>query len=98
MSEANTSPTPESARINLTNQSAEQIESHQPTPAKVSLWEEIIRGWEWVVFTWRMLQRLGGFGAIVRSLLSVLSLLIKRMLIQRGVIKLNNSEFKVQKD
>lgn len=97
MLEANTSST-ESVRINPTNQSAEETESHQPLPAKVSLWEAITRGWEWVVFTWRMLQRLGGFGAIVRSLSLVLSLLIKRMLIQWGIIKLKNSEFKVQKD
>lgn len=56
-------------------------------PAKITLWGEIMKGWEWVVFAWRMLGRLGGFMAIVQSLFLVVTVLIKRLLVQWGVIK-----------
>ncbi len=54
-------------------------------PAKPSLWEEMRRGWEWVVFVRRLLPRIGGFRAWVRTLVFIVSLLIKRMLIQLGM-------------
>jgi hypothetical protein len=45
---------------------------------KQTLWGEIVKGWYWVVFSWKMLQRMGGLGAIARSLSSTAMLLLKR--------------------
>ncbi len=42
------------------------------------LWEEIIRGWEWVVFSWKTLGRVGSIKAIVTTLISTFILLIQR--------------------
>lgn len=61
-----------------------QLEPGHPKP---SLWEEIGKGWEWVVFSWQMLRSIGGPVAIARTLGSVLCLLLKRTLVQWGLIK-----------
>jgi hypothetical protein len=50
----------------------------EPKPEKLPLWGEIVKGWYWVVFSWKMLQRMGGLGAIARSLSSTVMLLLKR--------------------
>lgn len=73
-------------KSNLTQKLADTEEcSDRVTPAKPSLGEEIRRGWEWVVFLWRLLPRIGGFRAWVRTLVFIVSLLIKRMLVQLGM-------------
>ncbi|CAN1211199.1 hypothetical protein TUMEXPCC7403_13440 [Tumidithrix helvetica PCC 7403] len=51
-------------------------------PAKITLWGEIVKGWQWVVFSWKTLSRLGGFKEIVQALFSALVLLIRRGLSQ----------------
>jgi hypothetical protein len=56
-------------------QSSSQVE---PKPEQQTLWGEIVKGWYWVVFSWKMLQRMGGVGAIARSLSSTVVLLLKR--------------------
>jgi len=60
---------------------------NQEKPPRPSLWQEIKRAWEWVVFVRRMLPRIGGFGAWLRTLFFVISLLITRTLAQWGIIK-----------
>jgi hypothetical protein len=50
----------------------------EPKPEKQTLWGEVVKGWYWVVFSWKMLQRMGGIGAIARSLSSTVVLLLKR--------------------
>jgi hypothetical protein len=50
----------------------------EPQSEKQTLWGEIVKGWYWVVFSWKMLQRMGGLGAIARSLSSTVILLLKR--------------------
>lgn len=59
-------------------------------PAKITLWGEIKKGWEWVIFCWTMIHRLGGFRQITYSLFLTISLLVKRMLVQWGVIQKKN--------
>jgi hypothetical protein len=54
----------------------------EPKPEKLPLWGEIVKGWYWVVFSWKMLQRMGGMGAIARSLSSTVVLLLKRTFVQ----------------
>jgi hypothetical protein len=51
-------------------------------PAKITLWGEIIKGWQWVVFSWKTLSRLGGFKEIVQALFSAVVLLVRRSLTQ----------------
>ncbi|WP_019502943.1 hypothetical protein [Pseudanabaena sp. PCC 6802] len=50
----------------------------QPQLQKQTIWGEIVKGWYWVVFSWKMLQRMGGFRAIARSLATTLGILLKR--------------------
>lgn len=56
-------------------------------PQKPSLRTEIARGWDWLVFVWQMLGRMGGLPGIVRTLWTVLGTLVKRTLVQWGLIK-----------
>lgn len=46
-----------------------------------------MKGWEWLVFIWRMLPRIGGFGALVRTLFLIISVLTTRLLFQWGLLK-----------
>lgn len=62
-------------------------DSDREKPAKPSLWSEVMKGWEWVVFVSRILPRVGGFRAWVRTLYFIVSLLITRLLAQWGIIK-----------
>jgi hypothetical protein len=57
-------------------------EQTQSQPQKQTLWGEIVKGWYWVVFSWKMLQRMGGFGAIARSLATTVAILVKRTFTQ----------------
>ncbi|WP_287128100.1 hypothetical protein [Candidatus Cyanaurora vandensis] len=43
---------------------------------------EVRRGWDWIQFVWQMLRRIGGPGAILRTLWFVLTLLWQRTLTQ----------------
>lgn len=87
MSELNTSTETELAMSDYATISTNPEEVvNQVKPAKITLWGEIMKGWEWVVFAWRMLGRLGGFRAIVGSFFLIVSLLIKRLLVQWGFI------------
>lgn len=87
MSELNTNTDTELATSDdATNSTNQEEVIDQVTTPKITFWGEIMKGWEWVVFVWRMLGRLGGFRETVRSLFLVVSLLIKRLLIQWGVI------------
>lgn len=87
MSELNTNAATELATSNDATSSTNQEEVvDEVKTTKITLWGEIMKGWEWVVFAWRMLGRLGGFREIVHSLFLVVSLLIKRLLVQWGII------------
>jgi hypothetical protein len=87
MSKFNANQEPESAIMTPANPppDVEKV-ANEVTATKMSIWGEIKKGWEWVVFTWRMLGRLGGFRAIVNTIFRIISLLIQRMLVQWGII------------
>lgn len=88
MAEADTSHNYEPMRVNPVEEAIQGTEVSKPiTSTKPSLWEEINRGWKWVVFLWRMLPRLGGFRGIVQTLFAITSLLITRLLTQWGLIR-----------
>ncbi|GAC1495054.1 MAG: hypothetical protein NVS2B14_08760 [Chamaesiphon sp.] len=88
MSKSKTTRELESASLNCENSFADAAAvSSEISTAKITLWGEIIKGWEWVVFSWKLLQRLGSFGDIMRTLFLVISLLSQRLLVQWGIIK-----------
>lgn len=86
MSELNPARSPDSATANHIPLEPPP-KSEPPTPEKITLWGEIIKGWEWVVFGWKTIQRIGSFTQIMRTLFVVISLLINRTLVQWGIIK-----------
>lgn len=61
--------------------------SPKPQPIKPSLWEEIKRGWEWVIFVKTMLPRVGGLGEWIQTFYFIFSLMIKRLLTQWKIIQ-----------
>ncbi|MBC8120836.1 MAG: hypothetical protein H7Y22_03240 [Gemmatimonadaceae bacterium] len=54
---------------------------------KYTLKREFGRAWEWVVFVWRLGRRLGGFRAIIRTVFLIVSLLVRRTLVQWGWLR-----------
>lgn len=58
-----------------------------PPPASLTLKEHIKRGWDWVVFVWQMLRRLGGPLDILRTCGTIVAILLTRLLIQLGLKK-----------
>jgi len=52
------------------------------TPEKITLWGEIIKGWHWVVFIWKMMGRFGGIRQLLSSIKKTVIMLVKRLLIQ----------------
>ncbi len=88
MSESNTSQKTEFLNPTLETRQVEEPQiPPRVEPEKITFWGEIKKGWEWVVFSWRMLQRIGGFRELARTLSTVVSMLIQRTLIQWGVIQ-----------
>ncbi len=58
-----------------------------PSATSLTLKEHIKRGWDWVVFVWQMLQRLGGPMDILRTFGTIFSILVTRLLVQLGLKK-----------
>jgi len=54
----------------------------EPVQEKITLWGEIIKGWHWVVFIWKMMGSFGGIRQLLSSIKNTLIMLIKRLLIQ----------------
>lgn len=53
-----------------------------PVQEKITLWGEIVKGWYWVVFVWKMMGSFGGIRQLLSSIKKTLIMLIKRLLIQ----------------
>lgn len=49
---------------------------------KITLWGEIVKGWHWVVFIWKMMGSFGGIRRLLSSIKQTAIMLIKRLLIQ----------------
>ncbi|HBC41240.1 MAG TPA: hypothetical protein DCZ88_04880 [Pseudanabaena sp.] len=56
--------------------------TERPVQEKITLWGEIIKGWHWVVFIWKMMGSFGGIRQLLSSIKNTLIMLIKRLLIQ----------------
>jgi len=83
MSSPNLPPT------NALSSSAKKMEDIEQPPqaAPISFGEQIKRGWDWVVFVWQMLRRLGGPLDWLLAFWTLISLLLTRLLTQLGVLK-----------
>jgi hypothetical protein len=53
-----------------------------PPTEKITLWGEIVKGWYWVVFVWKMMGSFGGIRSLLSSIKRTAIMLIKRLLIQ----------------
>ena len=53
-----------------------------PTQEKITLMGEIIKGWHWVVFIWKMMGSFGGIRQLLSSIKKTVIMLVKRLLIQ----------------
>jgi len=51
-------------------------------PEKITLWGEIVKGWYWVVFVFKMMGSFGGIRSLLSSIKRTAIMLIKRLLIQ----------------
>lgn len=58
------------------------LKAPESTPEKITLWGEIVKGWYWVVFVWRMMGSFGGIRSLLSSIKRTVIMLIKRLLIQ----------------
>ncbi len=68
--------------------SSTQAATESPqSPTRVPLSEDIRRGWEWVVYVGQMIRRLGGPIEILRTAYLIISMMVKRMLVQWGCMK-----------
>ena len=56
--------------------------TERPVQEKITLWGEIIKGWHWVVFIWKMMGSFGGIRQLLSSIKKTVIMLIKRLLIQ----------------
>lgn len=63
----------------MTNQEPKlQLTTSYPPQEKKTLKREIKRTWEWLIFSWHNLKRIGGIREIIRTLIGAIILLIQR--------------------
>ncbi|MDW8203020.1 MAG: hypothetical protein RML75_17635 [Cyanobacteriota bacterium SKYGB_h_bin112] len=63
-----------------------------PPSAPPSLRENLKRAWDWIVFSWRTVKRLGGPVEILSALYTVISILVRRLLVQWGWLRDRSSQ------
>lgn len=56
-------------------------------PVSIPLREQIKRGWDWVVFVWQMLRRVGGPLDLLLAFWTMISVLVGRLLTQLGILR-----------
>jgi hypothetical protein len=63
----------------MTNQDPKlQLTTSYPPQEKKTLKREIKRTWEWLIFSWHNLKRIGGVREIISTLTGAIILLIQR--------------------
>ena len=74
-----------SQKVNFKSSNAQTSNNQLPEDSqqeKITLWGEIVKGWHWVVFIWRMMGSFGGIASLLSSIKRTIIMLIKRLLIQ----------------
>ena len=71
-----------SQELNPNNSEVQISDSAESQQEKITLWGEIVKGWYWVVFIWKMTGSFAGIKSLLSSIKQTLIMLIKRLLIQ----------------
>jgi hypothetical protein len=71
-----------SQELNINTSKVQPSDSADSQQEKITLWGEIVKGWYWVVFIWKMMGSFAGIKSLLSSIKQTLIMLIKRLLIQ----------------
>jgi len=73
-----------SQELNTNNSEVQILDSAEAESQqeKITLWGEIVKGWYWVVFIWKMTGSFAGIKSLLSSIKRTAIMLIKRLLIQ----------------
>ena len=74
-----------SQELNLNTSKVQHPDSADSQQEKITLWGEIVKGWYWVVFIWKMTGSFAGIKSLLSSIKRTVIMLIKRLLIQLQV-------------
>ena len=71
-----------SQELNPNNSEVQISDSADSQQEKITLWGEIVKGWYWVIFIWKMAGSFAGIKSLLSSIKRTAIMLIKRSLIQ----------------
>jgi hypothetical protein len=71
-----------SQELNTNTSKVQPSDSTESQEEKITLWGEIVKGWHWVVFIWKMTGSFAGLKSLLSSIKRTAVMLIKRLLIQ----------------
>jgi hypothetical protein len=71
-----------SQELNTNTSKPQPSDSADSQQDKITLWGEIVKGWYWVVFIWKMAGSFEGIKSLLSSIKRTAIMLIKRLLIQ----------------
>jgi hypothetical protein len=71
-----------SQELNTNTLKVQPSDSTDSQEEKITLWGEIVKGWYWVVFIWKMTGSFAGLKSLLSSIKRTAIMLIKRLLIQ----------------
>ena len=71
-----------SQELNTNTLKVQPSDSTESQEEKITLWGEIVKGWYWVVFIWKMTGSFAGIKSLLSSIKRTAIMLIKRLLIQ----------------
>ena len=71
-----------SQELNTNTLKVQPSDSPESQEEKITLWGEIVKGWYWVVFIWKMTGSFAGLKSLLSSIKRTAIMLIKRLLIQ----------------
>jgi hypothetical protein len=71
-----------SQELNTNTSKVQPSDSTESQEEKITLWGEIVKGWYWVIFIWKMAGSFAGINSLLSSIKRTAIMLIKRLLIQ----------------
>ena len=71
-----------SQELNTNTSKVQLLDSEDAQQEKITLWGEIVKGWYWVVFIWKMTGSFAGIKSLLSSIKQTVIMLVKRLLIQ----------------
>jgi hypothetical protein len=71
-----------SQELHTNTSKVQPSDSTESQEEKITIWGEIVKGWYWVVFIWKMTGSFAGLKSLLSSIKRTAIMLIKRLLIQ----------------